>query len=67
MTLESNHSPQSAASPDQDPAAQAPEDAAKAALRRLNNAEKKRQVDDAMASGQYFFERGRYKNAIADF
>lgn len=43
------------------------EDPVKSALRQLNNAEKKAQLEATMTSGQYFFERGRYKNAITDF
>lgn len=45
----------------------APSDPIKAALSRLNNAEKKAEMMAAMASGQALFERGRYKRAIAEF
>ena len=37
------------------------------ALQRLSNGEKKAQAEAALASGQAFFERGRYKQAIAQF
>ncbi|MGD1866756.1 MAG: hypothetical protein ACFB0D_19565 [Phormidesmis sp.] len=43
------------------------EDPIKQALNRLNNAEKRKQAEAAVASGQALFERGRYKKAIADF
>jgi len=37
------------------------------ALNRLGSAEKRKQADVAIASGQALFERGRYKKAIAEF
>ncbi|EDX83654.1 hypothetical protein S7335_1351 [Synechococcus sp. PCC 7335] len=42
-------------------------DTTRSALNRLNNAEKKAQADAEMASGQFLFERGRYKQAITHF
>ncbi|MEM6869107.1 MAG: hypothetical protein AAF528_12085, partial [Cyanobacteria bacterium P01_C01_bin.121] len=42
-------------------------DPIKQALSRLNNAEKRKQADEAIARGIALFERGRYKRAIAEF
>ena len=42
-------------------------DPIKQALNRLGSAEKRKEAEAAIASGQALFERGRYKRAIAEF
>jgi len=59
MTVEPGQSPK--------PKTSSADDSTRFALNRLNNAEKKAQVDAEMASGQWLFERGRYREAIARF
>ena len=58
MTLEPVQSPEDEI-PDEMPDLE-PADPIKAALGRLNNAEKKAEMMAAIASGQALFERGRY-------